>query len=327
MRSFLIFTFIFSFTSFSGCRPLNKGASSFAYELISKRKTFNVGGGQDAKYKVPTAKDCNDLVGKASSGVVEVSYMRGLDQTARCIADNVNETYVYVNNELGIQLNQKIRIYLHRLDSMPQSFEFHDKIEPNEYKFPIFVTPSWQTCSDALNKNQFYPMLIFHELTEMRISIAPSLDIPVLMDFDAGLFKIKNYTRWYREGLATYTAYIAYKHGLEKFSCDVKSVEYAPFSSLARVKTDLFRWHQFKDKPGYYDASFGLFIVLEHQYGRPAMRSLVVNMYKHKYMDGRDLIELVNNNFGIDIEKMVKEFEFPKLGFESTELNGSCPSQ
>jgi hypothetical protein len=323
MRSFLIFTTLFSLIAFSGCRTLNKGVSSLAYDLMSKRKSpGNISGGSSAKYSVPKTKDSNDLVGKVSVGAVEVSYMRGLDEMAQCIAGEVNESYIYVNNELGIRLNQTVRIYVHRLDSIPQNFEFHDTMDSNEFKFPIFVTPVRQSCSDAFNENVLSPMILFHELTEIRISITADTNVTVFGDIDAGIFKFKNYTRWYREGLATYTGYIASAHIAKNFPHSILKEKMfdAPFSSLARAKTNLFKWHQFEIKHGYYDASFGLFLLLEHRYGHEAMRSLVGNMYEHKHMDGTDLIDLVNNNFGINVEKVVEEFEFPRLGFESTQI-------
>jgi len=70
-----------------------------------------------------------------------------------------------------------------------------------------------------------------------------------------------------------------------------------PFSSLDRVGEGLFRWHQYSAErlnDDYYSAALGLFLLIHEEFGPDGIKRIVERMYQQDYLNGRDLIRLVN---------------------------------
>jgi hypothetical protein len=68
-----------------------------------------------------------------------------------------------------------------------------------------------------------------------------------------------------------------------------------------------------------YQASFGLFLLLEHEFGRSVLREWISDICSCNLPDGGDLIDLFQKRTGIDLRQYVKEFSFPYMGIDIVE--------
>ena len=153
----------------------------------------------------------------------------------------------------------------------------------------------------------------------------------MLPDVEGQLFMLRprllNYTRWFREGLGNYASYLTYKMTSLKVKDWHPGKKWAiwsnPFSSLRKTGKDLFRWHQYS--PGSldfdnYNASLGLFLVLTDRFGQDAVRRIVFEVKGQRYLNGADLIAVINRTLKTDVEKLVENFCFPQTGLTTVPL-------
>jgi hypothetical protein len=214
---------------------------------------------------------------------------------------------------------------------------------------PLYVKNGEESWEAILVRNQQFPHSLVHEVVEWSL-IDPRRKAPVPTDTMSGApggrprYDVR-YTRWFREGLAEYASHLA----CQALVCDKDwhtgefpkathngAMAPNPFSSLSRVGTDLFKWHQFTEQPApveripglvpvgkrwgdYYAAAEGLFLVIEDRFGQEAIRRIVEGLETLERAEGEDLIRLVNETLRTDVVQLVSEYRFPETGLRTTE--------
>jgi len=268
--------------------------------------------------------------GAAEVEDVNVTYQAGLEPQAECLAEQIDGLVGDVESSLGVDICLCTKVYLLRVDVTPTSSEMSFKSEPNCFVMPLFVRAGDESCQAIAAANSIYPSVFMHELAEMSLVFhdGPGVVLPdaagqVLMFRP----KLLNYTRWFREGFANYAGYLAYLELRPQIEDRYPSVDWGvytdPFSSLAKVGDGLFKWHNYSPNRlngDYYSAALGLFLLICDEFGQDSISRIIEQMQKEDYLDGKDLIRIVNDVLGTDIERLVREFRFPEIGWKTTML-------
>lgn len=268
-----------------------------------------------------------DFEGLVDAGRVRVRYQRGMQDQAQCIAQTTTDLIGQIEQHVGLAIGTSSTIDLLRFDEPPQSFAIQLTVEPNEFLLPLFVRAGDESCTSIMAQNRSYPYVLVHELVET--SLANPKGGRVLPDLSWGPFglnfAVNNHTRWFRDGLSNYAAYIACEIVSDEMDCPecptrVAALLHAsPFSELARIGTQLFSWSQSShtdNERAYYNAALGLFLLIEDRFGRQAIRDSLAETASHEAVDGRDLTEIVSRTVGTDVKQLVADFEFPIVGGE-----------
>ena len=159
---------------------------------------------------------------------------------------------------------------------------------------------------------------IIHEVVESTL-VSSAFEPLILPDVRQPIWwgtlslERSSYTRWFRDGLANYGAYVA----LTSTACSdftnswpsYWSLFNRPLSSLKTVAVDLFDWHQFDDegKP-YYEAAWGFFILIEEQYGADAIQRIIDAAAEIDYPDNTGLQAAVEKVIGITPQQLIASF-------------------
>jgi hypothetical protein len=195
---------------------------------------------------------------------------------------------------------------------------------------PLFVSAGSESCEAIIEQNTRYPNALAHELVEMSL-IFHKPPGTVLPDVEGELFFLKlkmlNYTRWFREGFAEYAGVLAHQMVRSELSGEYPTVNLnvcsSPFSSLSRVGSKLFKWHQYSRRAindEYYDAALGLFLLIADRFGTGSLKDIVDQMNELDYLDGPDLINTVDKALNTDVEELVANFHFPDIGLSLSPL-------
>jgi len=309
-----------------GCRNLNKGLMKriYAKDFLGKGKVTYTA---NTKYQLTDTK-LKEMVfyGAVKIEDVTVIYQYGLNEQADYIARQVKYLISNIEEKTGLEIRYGVNVHLLRLDEIPQSYTMKFKSDPNNFRIPLLVEAGNESCEAVISQNFVYPGILIHELAEMSLTTRKDKGV-ILPDATWGGFflkgKILNYTRWFREGFANYAGFLA----LETASSDI-NYEYTqahlkihshPLSSLNKIGKKLFKWHQYSPNGGtrdYYNAALGLFLVIRDKFGAEAIREIILEINKHGYLDGNDLIRISNKVLKTDIEEMASSFQFPKTGLE-----------
>jgi hypothetical protein len=284
---------------------------------------------------------------------VNITYQHGLHDQAQCIAQRTADVLAEVQEQTGVEISFKTCLYLIRLDEIPQSFKVAISSPRNEFRIPLFIEAGKESCEDIVCRNISYPWSVIHELIEFSL-IFPHGKGRILPDLDWNGFLLQatlaNGTRWFREGFAEYAAYVAeetapgkiqcpdewpltiqlrlhlqYQTNLDKFTqtdertaIRLRLQSYRqPFSSLSKVGTRLFAWRQDANPQldtDYYNAALGLFLLIRERYGESAIRDIMHKISERDFLNGADLIRIVNDTLKTDIKKLVQDFRMPQLG-------------
>ncbi len=308
-----------TFLVLSGCRAVNRGMTE---RILSKGKFGNGRmhyGATGKPYILNDAglKDVAFAGTFTSEGRVCVSYPKGLYSQAESIADLTAGLLDQVEGRVGVTIRLKCRIYLLRVDEIPQNANINIATEPNEFPLPLFVKVGDESWQSILIQNRTYPHVLLHELVEMSMTKGLG-GRPALPDLQGDVMGLRgtlnNYTRWFRDGLADYAGDVASEIAAQRLALLPR--ESRPFSVLQKVGVKLFSWPQYAqmDQAGYYDAAFGLFLLLREEFGEQAIRDIVTEVGRRRSVDGRDLIDIVNQRINGDLEARVRAFTFPHLG-------------
>jgi hypothetical protein len=312
----------------TGCRSVNRGMT----ERILSKARFQGGRlhyGTAGKPYALNDRDLKDVEFAGTftrDGVVCVCYPNGLYSQAESIADLTAGLLSEVQERLGVVIRLKCRIYLLRVDEIPQNANIDIATEPNEFPMPLFVKAGDESWQSILVQNQMYPYVLLHELVEMSMTRGLGGG-PVLPDVEGGMMglhgTLNNYTRWFREGLANYAGYVASE--ITAKSLALHPEEGQPFSSLRKVGDKIFSWSQYArtSQSGYYDAASGLFLLIREEFGEQAIRDIVKEVARRQNVDGRDLIDIVNRRISGDIEARVRAFTFPHVGLGLTPVTSA----
>ena len=274
---------------------------------------------------------------------VTVYYSKGLSRQAECFAGAVAKQLSYIQVTTAAKLPPwfgKPCVYLQSADPVkPTKW-------PGNYvwELPLFVDPDKTSYEDIIDRNDTeYPHTWAHELIELTLVSGeqPRLLIdgrPERSLGEASSDKVY-YTRWFREGFASYCAILACRAvdidnggGPDEIRSRMfnKRLYLVPFSSLAKVGTRLFTWTQYDDYADYtqgpdelqgrppegshYDAALALFLIIEDKYGQRAIRDIMQEVNNLENGTGEDVKEIVSRVLGRDIVELVESHRFPYTG-------------
>lgn len=333
-KKLLIGLFALSLGSIAGCK-------SFYGDVITT--TIGKEGGKvrfstyERFHVCPRCIKEKGLVGSLEIADVNVAYQRGLEAQANCVAEHFNGLLDQVEHKTGFHIPCGTKFYLFRVDQIPQNIDGQLNADVNEIGFPLFVKAEDESCQTIFAQNAAYPGLIVHELAEFSL-ILPKKSGNVLPDAQGRFFllpiNVCKYTRWFREGFAEYAGYTAWQGASRDNDLPLPStfgsqgytipwLREHPFSSLSNVGKKLFSWHQFSGREldrDYYNAALGLFLLIGRRFGQDAVSRIMSNVSKQKYLDGADLIKVVNKTLNTNIVQLADDFHFPRTGLKLTPL-------
>jgi hypothetical protein len=314
----------------AGCSSFNKGLTKATIQRAESRK-WEIRYAGESKYVLTDERLKEvDFTGSVKVEDVNVHYQNGLEAQAARIADKTSELLCAVEERTGVNVAHRTSIYLLRVDDIPSRFDIKLKTEPNAFHLPLFVKAGSESCRSIIAENWSYPYALVHELVETSL-VCPVSGACVLPDLSWQWFLVKgqvnNYTRWFRDGLANYGGYIAYENVRrdEEFATDdisqltKRRLHSQPFSSLSRLGKKLFGWHQHYDREqsiDYYNAALGLFLLIEHRFGQESVPEIMLQVNKRNYLNGSELVKIVNQVLGVDIVQLAEDFCFPETGLE-----------
>jgi hypothetical protein len=298
----------------SGCAPLSH---RIAANEARRFHNVTVSAVREESFKVTSeVLKAKGVTSSFSSGKVDVICDSAHAWLATGLAGEMSSALSVIEKRTGIDYQYRLRFYLVEVDEVPQTYRFSLTAKERAIEVPLFFRAQTRSLTSFVEQNQIALYYSVHELTEQNLC-APVKGTPVLADTFFGFYYIKSYTRWFREGMADYAAYIAIDVlksdlGARIFPADSPSV-----AVLSAAGADLFKWHQLSrsDKDIYYRAAFTLFFLIDARYGDDCIRQIVGGVNSLKYADGDALIALTNKAIGTDVVKMVSGIRFGDPGF------------
>jgi hypothetical protein len=312
----------------AGCGTLNKEVTKAI--LKGGRATgFQMHYQGDRQYVLDDAKlKQTTFAGTIHIADVNITYQKGLHDQAQCIALQTADVLAEVEERTGVEISFRTHLYLLRLDEIPQSYNIRLGAPRNEFRMPLFVEAGKESCRAVACQNVTFPCGLVHELVEFSL-LFPRGKGRILPDLDWKSFLLQatlaNRTRWFREGFAEYAAYIAGEAAAKRTQCPgeepatwlkLRSCR-KPFSSLHKVGTRLFTWRQDsspKLDDDYYNAALGLFLLIRERYGENAILDIMHKISERDFLNGKDVIRVVNDTLKTDIKEFVQDFQLPQLG-------------
>lgn len=285
------------------------------------------------------------FAGTMKAGNIQVLYEAGLQNQADCIANLTYKSFSRILKSTGFRTSTANRtLYLLRSDSTHQDGSEIIWTPDNVLGVILFAQTDDDSCESIISYNPVFHFVFVHEIIEGSLLFRKE-GTAIEHDYIRKEFgfinrKILNYTRWFREGFSTYCAYLAHEAITSDSRFDKNRVSHAkllngfslhPFSALTKIGKDLFTWHQFSSFPqenllspnlpnpqktisDYYDASFGLFMLIRDKFGADSIHRIIRGIDTLEYADGPALIQLTNTILDTDIEQLVEDFHFPQTG-------------
>ncbi|MHC4159795.1 MAG: PDZ domain-containing protein [Planctomycetota bacterium] len=293
------------------------GTIRFANPRITQSLVFNESG---KKFEFDQTIILQTCTKTHRVGIIEISNPNRLSEHAVLLAKALGNTLSFVDQELGLKSPFNWHLFLFPLaddySSVKGTFRVSDV--PSQFSFPLFVHEDPPLCPFCMMRSRQTVFAMLHEAFESHL-ILPQYPPSVLPDFKWNGLKFRHHTRWFRDGLSTYASYCAILNLLKQYphENDVTSniIKFnKPLLNLAKVRASLFKWDQFdssKLNNKMYQASFGLFLLLEHEFGRSVLRAWISDICSCNLPDGEDLIDLFQKRTSTDLRRYVKEFSFP----------------
>lgn len=260
-------------------------------------------------------------------GLVRISHPAGLGKASADAASWLDGALRDTQRELGFDLPTRFHLILVPVEGEMGSLKARYAVVPEEFVAPAPVWPEQRTAEAVLSGPLGQSVLIFcHEMFELML-VVPWARPTALPDGRGPLgLRSKNHTRWFRDGFATYAAMVTMEN-LRRRSGNRWPVgrEFGdllfdrPFSSLSEVGGDLFDWHQFsagRHDEANYNASFGLFLLIEERFGRSAIRGIVREMGSLEYPDGAAIESACRRVLGEEVRALVAGYSFPPAAVE-----------
>jgi hypothetical protein len=289
------------------------------------------------------------LAGDVTNGCVRVSYATGIEAQAALLARLADHSLACAQEQTGMTIPSQPHIYLLHLPGEPRRLEYTLSMPrgPTIMPWLMFLTNAsaatmavnYPHDGDLVSDLREAPMSIFlitHELYEINL-VNPRNPLAMgdlRMGWGGLRWTYQYHTRWFREGFASYAGYCAEKDSrrqLAQLRADKSSASSAvyfprpfdqPFSKLAKVKTDLFKWDQDSSatlQEDYYPATLGLFLLIEQRHGSEAIRNVVAALPTLPHPDGKAILRLFQQKIGVNLKTMVKDFTFPDFGLRLKE--------
>lgn len=310
----------------AGCRTINRHITEVVLDG-GQAKQWHIHYGSSQQYKLDNTRlEQVEFEGTVGGPRISVRYQRRLAPLAEQIAERTTQLLEQVEQRIGAKITTNSTIHLLRFDQIPQNYNIRLTVEPNEFPWLLFVQAGDESYAAVLAENPTYPYLFIHELVETSL-VGSGADGRMLPDLGWGALgltaHVNNYTRWFRDGLANYAGYVAHGIVAEDLADSGAAppagslVHTSPFSALAQVRHKLFSWPQSarkEEQRDYYNAALGLFLLLEDQFGEPAIRDIMQRIAARDTVDRRDLLEITNETIGTDVKKLVAAFRFPATG-------------
>jgi len=255
-------------------------------------------------------------------GPLTVKGAREYQGLAESLARLGGETLEQTKRELGIQSNLEIHIVLVPVDrdAWPSTFEFETKVLNCHLTSPLLVDSGNDNLVDFLRFNGpegidfFTSGVIGHEYFEAGLVIKEG-NLRVAMDLEAKWYGIplieRNFTRWYRDGFATYAAMVWLDKLYDRAGIPAEERPEMAFlknaeDSFKRIGAGIFRWTQFRrnENQPRYEASLGLFLKLEEEFGRDRIREWneAIAASTDEFKGRADLLQAAKDVFGIDLQ-------------------------
>lgn len=283
------------------------------------------------------------FAGEVTARRVSAKYQEGLaDQAARLVTFTdavLSET----EQELGLTVGGRLELLALAVERRPSSYRVKLRGTGAAYRAAVFLTPQ-----DAAGETPPEPYLhdlfiIVHELVET--TLVDARPRRAFNDFWYGPYRVRNYTRWFRDGYANYAAYVAMQAARRRLGdrwpaglSEAEGIRAGPFSSLKRFGFSLFRWDQFSNiRPSLlglrlsivydegtnerYAAATGLFLLIERRFGREAIRRITDEAAKLDYPDGDALVFTCNRVLGTDVRRLHETLAWPDLGLRMHQAN------
>ncbi len=316
----------------AGCRVMNRAATkSFYFDRQYGRITSGTELQRSAFVFTEDHLEDAALEGVAEAGSVEVHYQGGLELEARRLAGYMDAIIAAAQEQTGFEILYGLRLYLLRVDVLPQKVRFRVTTDHAErfYSAPVFVEAGARRRDGAL----FFPAHPFHMLHELVELSLVKTDGPyrVAPDLGWGPFRIVNGTRWFREGYASYLGFVGAEFAREELGLDMYydhlqwgNEGVRPLMRLVAGGRGLFRWHQFSPRSRddmHYDGSLGLFLLMRHRFGEDTIREIAAELSGLDRPDGRSLREMVRQVTGEDPVEMVEDLRFPQTGLSLVQLS------
>ena len=268
-----------------------------------------------------------------SVGRTNIKYQRGLEPQARFIAEEFNDVFSHVESQTGMNFAVNPQIYLMRVQKHPQNMDIvFNSDDPNIYPIPIFAEIGQDDANSIIADDIYFPYALTHEMAETSL-IYPDKKGIVKCFHQVPLLILTitydDYTRWFREGFANYAGYVALDYLRSNPDKNLSRIwntaflNQTPFSSLNDVGSNLFKWEQNpkqKIKGDCYSAALGLFLLLENKFGRESIRDIINELNNYESVDGSDIKKIINEKLNIDVEQLVKDFKFTKMGIYYSQL-------
>ena len=314
-----------------GCGAMDKAVTRNFYHQASRQRnlTSTLTISRVVNNEPPLVLDetfAGEVTGPASR--VKADYQAGLEGQARTLAAFLEEVLSRTERELGLRLAAGVRLYVLNVDRPPRSLQARLTMKDGAMPYPVFI-PKGQAGRSPITQpllDDLYSLL--HEVVELALCWPGGPGrVRALADVETmgGLYRVRNHTRWFRDGYANYAAYVGLHEAREaageqwpKWLSVNSMVHERPFSALAEVGRGLFRWDQFStgDQQRRYEAALGLFLLIERRHGRDAIRRIMVAASQLEYADGPALVATCSRVLGTDVRKMAEDFQFPNLGLE-----------
>ncbi|MBX3179179.1 MAG: PDZ domain-containing protein [Candidatus Hydrogenedentes bacterium] len=321
----------------SGCETLPAPGAQAAYEAYRNegvRPAFNVGFNYNDGLVVDNAFVASQYYeGTARAGRAEVAFQAGLKEQAGALAVEIEQHLAHVEQALGRDYPLPVRAYLLRRDRMPGTIAGSFQKTSEVFQFPLFAVDGEESFETIRSTNPFYPYMFVHELTKLSL-VDPARPPLVLADQRSNpLVKIEYNTRWFREGLANYAEYLVYERLRARAEAEGDPLALSPFesshvyqkplSALAALGPAVLDWPAFGETardPDYFNASLGLFLLVEDQFGEGAVRRVLDELETAEYVDGTVIETAFNRALNTDIRRLATDFALPAPGAETSTL-------
>lgn len=307
MKKFIFLSVIFPALLMSGCKPVGQLHASLQYHNIDLRlvksvMTMTTG---DGKTDIRRLMEQETFSGKAVRGRVIVEYPKGLETTAKEIAEKFDRLYPAAKDSLGIDWSFDLVLKLVRVKPGMTGFHYSVKLGRNRrLTFPVPVSRS--------GPDRRWTPAIAHEMTEASMIAPKSRSGLVLADLYGGPFCIPTGTRWFRDGTSDYAQYL---YGTVASSGSI-------YSELNRVRERLLAWSNCTGEPNWYNAATGLIIELNNRYGEDTIARVMSELSKESVPNGSGLNRAIRRATGVDIKEFLANYETPWAGFALYESGG-----
>ncbi len=271
-------------------------------------------------------------------GQVEVFYPDGMQHQAEQLAELLNHSREHLEAQLGANIIFKSQLFLMPAQENLKSVKFSGNMESGSMSFPVMFEDGQESIEDILSSNHwsYVHWFTLHEGIEFTLmNPDETIALPDLQyRYTEGLFGLtllrytsQFKTRWFRDGFSEYATHLAEKEmaAFARLSwpdatpSTERSARIRPFSLLAEYGPDLLEWNQYdqldKEKR-MYSAAIGLFLLLEHRFGRESIKQILAEIRSIEYPDGQALKEVVNRVTGTDLRQMLDSFYFPNSGMK-----------